>query len=549
MTVQAPLRSHARRLAECFYLGKHILGYDQLTELHMGWMDDLLTYQKLVLVAPPGHLKSTVATITYPLFRLTEDRNMRITIINEVLDNAQGFLGEIKGHIRENDVFRDRYGHWDHDAVKWSEGKIQLARDVIRKEPTLLALGIGGALVSQHPNLIIVDDPQSEKSTQTSGPMLRTWNWFRKNVIPRLDPKDGQIVVIATRWDRDDVVGRIKRDPGYRDFKIIEIAADRDRHGRTEIQFPEKFNEKMLAQLRGHLGTANYQMIYRSNPEGMTGADFKAKWLDAGRYDDLPEGLTNFSGMDLAIGKQKRSASFTYCVIGHEPVTGDVYILDMYKDKIPFNEQLKTAKRVHRIHHPRIMVAESNAYQAAFSDSLRTDPETRLLPIKPYNTTGDKLARLRGLSPLFESGAIRLPRPGTAGWVEQFEEEYLAFPDGTLDMMDSLWLALRGVEMQRVEPRISFADDDEDDDRRSGDPGRIRPSPAAQRARAILSDLQRGGVLPEGIPEAEWPKIRTAIQAQAAKSVDAKDALRMQIYLEAVKLGDSRHGSPEGGGS
>ena len=87
------MRTHAQRLAECFYLGRHILGYDKFTELHLGWFDDLLKHKRLLLVAPPGHLKSTCCTITYPLFRLTEDRNIRIMIVNEILDNAKDFLG------------------------------------------------------------------------------------------------------------------------------------------------------------------------------------------------------------------------------------------------------------------------------------------------------------------------------------------------------------------------------------------------------------------------------------------------------------------------
>jgi predicted phage terminase large subunit-like protein len=114
---------------------------------------------------------------------------------------------------------------------------------------------------------------------------------------------------------------------------------------------------------------------------------------------------------------------------------------------------------MNRYYHPRLITVEINGFQAAFPESLRTDPETRLLPLRGVTTQGDKQARLRGLTPLFESGAIRLPRPGTGSWVGQMEQELLQFPHTTDDLLDALWLALQGVQMQRVEPKIVYAED------------------------------------------------------------------------------------------
>ncbi|HOX23253.1 MAG TPA: hypothetical protein PLL10_07295, partial [Elusimicrobiales bacterium] len=130
-----------------------------------------------------------------------------------------------------------------------------------------------------------------------------------------------------------------------------------------------------------------------------------------------------------------------------------------YRDRIPFNEQLKAAKRVYHLHHPRLIAVESNGYQAAFAESLRTDEETRRMPLKTINAADDKHARIRGLTPLFENGAIRLPKPNGMAWLTQLEEELLHFPNGTEDMLDALWLAIQGIETQRMEPRIVFASD------------------------------------------------------------------------------------------
>src|SRR5258708_323680 len=383
---------------------------------------------------------------------------MRILLVNEILDNAKGFLREIKGHLTQSERFRERYGHWDLSADSWTEDRIQIPRTQIRKEPSIAVASVLGTVVSQHPNLIVVDDPCSNRNTQTPHQRLKVITWFLKDLLPRLDD-GGQIIVVMTRWHSEDIAGHLKSDPGFANWKVIDLAADwTDEAGQPHILFPEKFTSEKLAKIKSQLGTPAYNLLYRNDPSGQEGADFKLAWIESSRYDHLPEGLTLFAGVDLAIGKHERNSRFAYCVVGLDKAV-DGFIGDGYRLRIPFSGALKTAKRIYRVHHPRLIVVETNAYQAAFAESLRTDPETRQLPLRDQNTSGDKLARIRGLAPLFENGVMRMPRSSQGAWVGQMEEELLRFPHGSEDMLDALWLALQAVEMQRIEPKIMYTDD------------------------------------------------------------------------------------------
>lgn len=450
--------THEERLSKLFFFARDVLGYRELTELHLSWFDALLRYQYLLLLAPPKHFKSTICTMVYPLFRLAEDSNLRCLLVNEVLDNAKGFLREVKGHITQNAAFKARYGDWGLTADTWTEERIQIPRSEIRKEPSIAVASVLGTVVSVHPNLLVVDDPCSNRNTQTPTQRQKVINWFQRDLLPRLD-HGGQLVVVMTRWHKDDLAGWIMNNPGYEDWKILSLPAEKvDDDGTRHVLFPERFTPQMLDQEKARMGTANYNCVYLCDPAGQEGSDFRAAWIDSGRYDKVPDGLTVFAGIDLAISQKEKSSRFSYCVIGLDK-TGTTYILDAYRDRISFTEQLRAAKRIYHLHNPRLIVVESNAYQAAFPESLRTDPETKRLPIKTENSNDDKHARIRGLAPLFESGTIRLPRPDIASWVGQLEEELLHFPNGTNDMIDALWMALRGVELQRVEPKIVYAED------------------------------------------------------------------------------------------
>jgi len=449
---------HSQRLENLFFFAKEVLGYKQLSELHLSWFDILLREKHVILLAPVGHLKTTACTIAYPLFRLTEDNNLRCLLVNEVLDNAKGFLREIKGHLLQNPRFREIYGHLDLAADSWTEERIQIPRTEIKKEPSIAVASVGGTVVSQHPDLVIIDDPCSNRNTQTAGQRQKVITWFQKDLLPRLDD-GGQIIIVMTRWHMEDLAGFIKNSPGFSNWKVIDLAAETiDESGKQHILFPEKFNHDKLAKLKAQLGTTAYNCLYLNDPSGQEGSDFKAAWIDSARYDVLPPDLTIFAGIDLAISRREGSSRYAYCVIGKDRA-GNVYVIDAYRDRIPFNEQLKAAKRLHHLHHPRLISVESNGYQAAFAESLRTDEETRRMPLKTIVATDDKQAKIRGLAPLFENGAIRLPQPKGQAWLTQLEEELLHFPSGSDDMLDALWLAIQGIEIQRVEPKITFASD------------------------------------------------------------------------------------------
>jgi predicted phage terminase large subunit-like protein len=446
------------RLEKLFYFATETLGYDRLGELHLSWFDILLREKKVLMIAPPGHFKTSAGTIAYPLFRLTEDPNMKILMVNEILDNSKSFLREIKTHLKQNEKFRAKFGSWDVTADTWTEERIQIPRSEIRKEPSIAAASVLGTVVSTHPNLIIVDDPCSNRNTQTPHQREKVINWFKKDLLPRLDEDEGQIIVIMTRWHTEDLAGFIMNDPGYADWKVINMPAEwLDENSQRHILFPEKFSAEKLDKIKGRMGLHAYNLLYLNDPAGTDGADFRTAWIDSSRYDKVPEGLTVFAGIDLAIGRKEGNARFAYIVIGMDK-NGDILILDGYRDRIPFTDQLSAAKRINHLHHPRLIVVETNAYQTVFVESLRTDPETRHLPLKDQTTQGDKDARLRGLAPLFQNGIIRLPRNGGL-WVDHLTEELLHFPSGTKDMLDALWLAIQGVELQRTEPKILFTDD------------------------------------------------------------------------------------------
>ena len=186
-------------LADLFAFGRDILDYKMLTGLHLEWFQALLENQFLLLLAPRGHLKSTVATTCYTLWRLVKNRNLRILIIAETQGIARKLLDGIKQHIMLNERFRSLFGAWDTNAAKWTEDSISVPRSRVVKEPSITCGGVLGNLVSLHNDLIILDDTVSNGNSYTPGQREKLLDWFTSVILPALEP-DGQLCMVGTRW-------------------------------------------------------------------------------------------------------------------------------------------------------------------------------------------------------------------------------------------------------------------------------------------------------------------------------------------------------------
>ena len=184
---------------------------------------DEKTNKKLVLDSTwPSEV--TIVTIGYSLLRIAEDPGVRILIANATYDMACSFLTQIKKHLKENDVFKKYYGELAKNPDKWSENMITVGKKSFgKKEATVTAYGIGGNLVSQHYDVIIMDDVVNRDFINTAEQIQKTI-LFYKDALDLLEP-NGKIIVIGTRWADNDLYGWImdKSNPErvYENFDVF----------------------------------------------------------------------------------------------------------------------------------------------------------------------------------------------------------------------------------------------------------------------------------------------------------------------------------------
>lgn len=197
-----------------FLLCRRMLGFKDINTRTHGDIISALesdTKRKLICV-PRGSLKSSIACVGFPIWLLINNPNLRILIDSELYTNSATFLRQIKVNL-ESPLFEAIFGKFQ--SFPWNESEITIKqRTIFRKEASITVGGIGTTKVGQHYDVIIGDDYNSPKNSNTPENALKVVEHYKYN-LSILDPK-GTYVVIGTRYSEADLIGHIiKNELGF----------------------------------------------------------------------------------------------------------------------------------------------------------------------------------------------------------------------------------------------------------------------------------------------------------------------------------------------
>lgn len=195
-------------LSSFYHCAKYLLGYSLMVpDLH-GHMCEVLCSDRpnKLLCVPRGTFKSSIASVAYPIWRILHNPNIRIMIDSELYTNATNYLREIKAQFETNERLIKLFGNYTGGV--WNESEIIVSkRTNIKKEPTIVASGIGAGKTGQHYDLIIGDDLSSTQNVRTPELAEKTVTHYRL-YTSLLDP-GGEKVIIGTRYSEIDIIGHI----------------------------------------------------------------------------------------------------------------------------------------------------------------------------------------------------------------------------------------------------------------------------------------------------------------------------------------------------
>lgn len=188
-----------------FLTTKYLLNYKLVEKNTHGPIIEALesNSKRKLIVCPRGAFKSSICVVSYSIWSLIRNPNLRILIDSELYTNSKTFIREIKEKLL-SPLFVDLFGDWTGPV--WTESSIVISpRKSVYKEPSIMAGGIGTIKTGLHFDIIIHDDLNSKKNSNTPEARQKIIDHYKYN-MSILEP-DGTSIVVGTRYAVNDLIG------------------------------------------------------------------------------------------------------------------------------------------------------------------------------------------------------------------------------------------------------------------------------------------------------------------------------------------------------
>lgn len=440
----------------------------------------------LIVNTPPEHAKSTTITANYVTYRLCQDPNVRIIIISKTKEMAKRFLYQIKNRLthpryRELQLAFGPQEGWVATADQWTADQVYLggeARDSGEKDPTILALGIGGQVYGARADLIIMDDCITLSNAHEFDKQI---DWLSQEVLTRLSD-EGKLLIVGTRVAPQDLYSELRDGSRWPDGvceytyfsqpAVLEFAPDpkdwktlwpatNDEKG----QLVPKWDGPALYRRRGVIPPRTWAMVYMQQ-QVLEDAVFPAEAVKAAvngnrKAGVMPKGMPavrpeGMDGLYVVAGLDPAAAGYTAMVVmGVDRASRKRYVLEVVNQAgmtpTAMREAIKTLTERFGVHEWRI---EKNAFQTMLTQDreIRDFLANKGCVLKEHHTGTNKWDADFGVASmalLFDGHAdnrqlIELPSTQGHEGVKALVEQLITWAPETKNKTDTvmaLWFA------------------------------------------------------------------------------------------------------------
>jgi len=394
---------------------------------------------------PPRMAKSTLCTMLAPSWLI--GKYPRTNVMSGV--HTQKFAEKVGKNVR-NYLKSPRFPFDTHLASD-SQAKSQWATTV-GGEYNGFGL-MGGSTHGNPADWLIMDDLiKGRKMALSSHMREEAWETYKADLLTRLQGRRKQLM-IGTRWNEDDVAGRILPE-GYNGesgwikdretgepWYVLNIPAKAesdDPLGRKvgEWLWPDLWGEKAWGPIERRGGYV-WSALYQGRPSPEEGLMFQDEHIQYYNPGDLNRAeLTIYITSDYAVtAAGSPDPDYTVHTVWAVDPEWNIYMLDMWRGRTLSDEWVNQFIRLVKLWKPLMAGEEQGQIIKGVGPFLvRQMREERAYVLrKQYTSVTSKESRAQSLLGMAAMGKLWLPRghPMT----ELFRSELLAFPAGKHDDM------------------------------------------------------------------------------------------------------------------
>ena len=373
--------------------------------------------RRLIITAPPRHTKSELSSRRLPAWYMGRNPNKQIICTTYGDDLASDFGKDVRAIVESpeyGNVFDTRLQRDSRAAGKWRTNKGGI----------YVATGIGGPITGRGADLAIIDDYVKNRSDADSeAEREKTWKWYKTTLYTRLQPK-GAIIILATRWHEDDLIGRCLQQD-HENWELIELKAINDE---GEALWPEWYPLDALEQIKETMGPRDWEALYQQDPQPETGTYFERDWFK--RYEKQPEKMSIYISTDFGVTGD--GGDYTEFGVWGVDADNDLYALDWYSAQATADTWIDALLDLVAKWGPYTVYGESGVIRRSVEPFLknRSDERSIFAHYKWITRTADKQAMAQSFRARLSMGKVFFPN---TSWAERVISQCLKFPAGKHD--------------------------------------------------------------------------------------------------------------------
>lgn len=418
-------------------------------------------YRRLMIDIGPRFGKTTLSSKMYPAWYIGRhpERSIIVATYNETysLDLGRG-IRDIMLTPQYRQVFPD---------LRIKKKSAAVNRVETTEGGVIFCVGRGSAITGRGAHTILLDDPIKDRKEADSITIRDSlWQWFSQVLRTRLMNKTGTIVIIQTRWNEDDLVGRLTdpMNPYYtveearlwRKISLPALAEDDDILGRApgEALWPERFDAAYLEEIRIS-DPRGFMALYQGRPAPREGAFFRAGDLvPYTSMRELPphEEMRFYAASDHAVTLDQKGDKTCLMAVGVDKQDHLWIMPDVVWSRLDSNTAVESMCLLIEKYKPQFWWAESGQITKSIGPFLRKRMlEKRVFcAMDPIVPAQDKEQRAQAIQA--RSAMKMVHFPVWCRWWSEAQDQILKFPNGAKDdFVDTL--SLIGLGLAKMRPR------------------------------------------------------------------------------------------------
>lgn len=326
------------------------------------------------------------------------------------------------------------------------------------------AAGSGGSITGKGAHLAILDDPvKGREEAESPAYVRKLHDWYKSTLRTRINPEDGAMVIVQTRWSDTDAIGlcldlEANAPEQYREgWHIIDLPAlyepweqrpsipecvTVEEDWRTvpgQALCPERYDEAALGQIRASIGSREFGALYQQNPVSSDAAIFKPSWWRYRSMDGVEWERVVLS-VDCAFTATATSDYVAIAALGQR-ADGTFDVIDLVNERLDVVQTMEAIRFSAARHRPTAVLVEAAANGHAVIQMMRK----RLPNVVPIKPDKSKVARASGAAPMIEAGNVFVP--AQAHWLAFMLNQFATFPVGKND--DAVDAITQGLNWMR----------------------------------------------------------------------------------------------------